>query len=119
MRVSMIAELEASVEPLIECRDAGVDFPDFQVELVFVDEADGGSLLLLERSDNAGGHVRDFLCRHGLRGTGGEIVDRNGDAALRLGLCKRELGGGESEKKQFADRAHASVSFCKDRLLRG
>src|SRR5215475_1841509 len=100
MRVSMIAELEASVEPLVECSDAGVDFPDFQVELVFVDEADGGNLLLLERSDNAGGHVRDFLCRHGLRGAGGEIVDRNGNAALRLGLRKRELSGGESDQEK-------------------
>src|SRR5262249_61687487 len=97
MRVSMIAELEASVEPLVECSDAGVDFPDFQVELVFVDEADGGNLLLLERSDNAGGHVRDFLCRHGLRGAGGWEVWQQCQAGVRGGWGRTAIRaeGGE------------------------
>jgi len=45
--------------------NAGVDFADVHVELVFIDKTDGGNLLLLERGDDVRGHVRELLCGHG------------------------------------------------------
>src|SRR5215470_7446229 len=84
VRVSVIAELEAGVEPLIESGDARVNFAGAHIELVFINETDGGDLLPLERADDARGHVRDFLCGHELRGAGGEIVDGDGDLAIGM-----------------------------------
>jgi len=44
VREGVIAEFETGVEPLIERGDAGVDFADVHVELVFIDKTDGGNL---------------------------------------------------------------------------
>lgn len=48
--VSVVAEFEAGVEPLIQRLDAVVHFAEF-VEFALVDEAYGGNLLLFQRGE--------------------------------------------------------------------
>ena len=106
MRESVIAKFEACVEPLIESRDAGINFSSTQVKLAFVDETDGGNLLLLERGDDARGHVRDFLSGHGLCSAGGEIIHGDRDLSLRRSLGECGRGEKEYEKIEFCDANH-------------
>ena len=106
----MIAEFEACVQPLIERCDTRVNFAGAQVEFVLVDEADGGNLLLLERGDDVRGHVRQFLSGHGLRGTCGEVVHGDDDAAVRKSLRCGERRDDQQDGEQFGGSDHGALS---------
>jgi hypothetical protein len=94
MGEGVIAEGEPGVDPLLEERGAGIAFA-WDVNLAFVDEADGGDAGLFERVEEAVGDVLGG--GEGLVATGvGEIVHRDGNGALR---GKREVG--EEQKKYY------------------
>src|SRR5205807_2299203 len=110
VREGVIAEFEAGVEPLIERGDARVNFADVHVELVFIDKADGGNLLLLKRRDDVRRHVRQLLGGHGLRGAGGKVIDGDDDAALGRSLRAGDGNEDESEQGEFRGAVHAVTS---------
>ena len=99
MGEGVIAESEPGVDPLLEERGAGITFA-WDVNLAFVDEADGRDAGLFERVEEAVGDVLGG--GKGLVAAGvGEVVDGDGNGALR---GEREGGEEEKRKKIFGRR---------------
>ncbi len=83
----MVAEFKAVVEPHLQDVDARIDF-SWLVELLLVDEAYDGNLLVAERSQQLRGQRCDIGSGQVVGHSSRQIVNRDRDLAIDLyGLC--------------------------------
>ncbi len=101
MAEGVISQFETGVEPHVEGFDAFVDFTPF-VELAFIDEAHHRDLLLPQGGEQFRGHLRDGRGGHGIRGAGRQVVNGDGDLAIR-----RSSGPGIRGSPHHAESKHS------------
>jgi hypothetical protein len=80
--VSVIAELDTVFGPQAEGFDAVVDVAQIVIEAAFIDEADGGDLLIGESGDDFGIHLDELFAAHGVGAGAGQVVDGDADFAI-------------------------------------
>src|SRR5690349_7593190 len=83
---SVIAKLEAIVQPHFESTDSLIDLAEF-VELPFIDKTNSWNLLIAKNREQFGRHLRDFSSSFRISACCRKVVDRDCDLALRRGLC--------------------------------
>ncbi len=83
MAEGMVPQFEAVVEPHLQGLNALIRFACL-VQLLLIDEADHGDLLIAESTQQLGRHRSDVSCGHAVGHAGGQVV--NGYRNLTVGF---------------------------------